>query len=114
VISPKGREWNQFKRDYPRGTWGSRAGAQAAIEWQARIAEGHTGAEMLQGMYRMKAYRQATGTEKLFKAEKFIGPNKHFQDPWAPPLTKDEQRIAKNFDETRKWLALEEAKDDTV
>lgn len=94
----KNRDWNRVKRDYPESPWGSRPGVDAAIEWIARRDEGHTGAEMLEGMYRYKAWLQATTGRKLYyRPERFFGHEKFFGKPWNPELSKADALLAGNL-----------------
>lgn len=77
----------EFKLAYP-----FRAGAQA---WRgaiaaanARIREGHSWAEMIAGAKRYAAYCEATGstgTQYVKTAKAFLGPEKHFLEPWTKP-----------------------------
>jgi hypothetical protein len=78
-------EWlADFKREYP-----DRLGGQ---EWRkairaanSRIAEGHSPAEFIAGAKRYHAHCKALekiGTEFVKQAATFLGPDKHFLEPW--------------------------------
>ena len=74
------------------GTFPHRAGGnpkpRAAKAYRARIAEGHTPEEMLEGVRRYAEFVRATGkegTEYVLQAATFLGPDKRFLEPWASP-----------------------------
>lgn len=77
-----------FKLAYPdrAGDQGWRKAERAA---NARIAEGHTTAEFIDGAKRYAAFCQSTektGSEYVQQAATFLGPGKPFLLPWhAPP-----------------------------
>lgn len=80
-------EFSRFKLTFP-----ARAGSQpwnrALKAINARIAEGHSWAEILAGAERYSAFIVATGklnTEYTMQAAAFCGPDKHFLQPWTPP-----------------------------
>lgn len=80
-------EFLEFKSVYP-----TRAGSQrwrdALNACKARLREGCSWAEILAGARRYAAFIEATdkaGTEYVLQARTFVGPEKHFRDPWAPP-----------------------------
>jgi hypothetical protein len=80
-----------------------RAGGQpwrrALKALNARLADGFTWAEILDGVRRYATYVETTGkagTEFVMQAATFLGPERHFLTPWAPPPTKAEQRLAAN------------------
>lgn len=88
--------WLDFKLAYP-----SRAGGQpwrrAEKAANARIAEGHSPADLIAGARRYAAFIEATGkenTEYVQQAATFLGPEKHFLLPWHPPQ-KQESATAK-------------------
>ena len=79
-------EWfERFKAAYP-----NRAGGQG---WQdalkagnARIAEGHTPEQLIEGAQRYARYclnAQKIGTEFVKQAATFLGPGKHFLEPFT-------------------------------
>ena len=76
----------EFKAAYPK-----RAGGQpwnrALKAARARIAEGHTAQEMIDGATRYAAFIRDTGkenTEYVKQAATFLGPDKSFLEPWTP------------------------------
>lgn len=82
-------EFDHFKAVYPR-----RSGAQpwkAALRAiSARLAEGHSWAELLAGATRYGAWCSATdkvGTEFVKQAAAFCGPEKFFLEPWELPAS---------------------------
>lgn len=101
-------EWMlEFKLVYPSraGDQGWRKAVRAA---HARIGEGHTTIEFVDGARRYAAYCQAigkTGTEYVKQACTFLGPDKHFLEPWNLPATKAQIRQNGNIDAARQWLA---------
>lgn len=107
-------EWfDEFKREYPNrsGDQGWRKAQRAA---HARIAEGHTPAEFIDGARRYAAFCEATqktGTEFVKQACSFLGPDKPFSLAWIPPPSKAQVRQDKNISASLQWLAEEEAKD---
>jgi len=84
---------------YPRRN-GSNPKGEAFRAWNARLREGHTAEEMLQGLRRFAAWCDAhgkTGTETVMQARRFFGPEKEFTGPWtvsAPKMPKQEVRRA--------------------
>lgn len=79
--------WLEFKLAYP-----DRAGDQG---WQkarkaanARMAEGHTPTEFVEGAKRYAEFcaaTQKTNTEFVKQAASFLGPEKSFLNPWTAP-----------------------------
>lgn len=79
-----------FKREYPE-----RLGGQ---EWQkavraarARIKEGHTPDQFIDGAKRYHAHCKSTdriGTQYVKQAASFLGPDKHFMQPWPVAVPK--------------------------
>lgn len=99
-------EFIRFREVYP-----DRAGDQnwrrALHACQARIAEGHTWAEILDGAERYARFIEATGklgTEYVKQAATFCGPDKAFLNPWIPPPSKAESRTATNLAGITEWL----------
>lgn len=83
-------EFSKFKLTYP-----ARAGGQpwkrALSAIRARLAEGHSWAEITDGANRYMDYVVATdrlNTEYVMQAATFCGPEKHFLAPWTPPVSK--------------------------
>lgn len=76
-----------FKVAYPARS-GSQPWRRAVKAARARIAEGHTWAEMIAGATRYAAYAEAggiEGTQFVMQAATFLGPDKQFLEPWDPP-----------------------------
>ena len=72
---------------YPKRAGGNPK-ATAYKHWKARIADGATASELLAGVQRYAAYIRATGklgTEYVKQAATFFGPDRHFEESWAPP-----------------------------
>lgn len=84
---------------YPKRD-GSNPKGEAFSAWNARLREGHTAEEMLQGVRRYRSWcdaRGKTGTETVMQAKRFFGPGKEFTGPWpiaAPKSPKQEMHRA--------------------
>ena len=96
---PPPPEWEHLKSLYPE-----RAGAQpwtrALRATNARIKEGATWEELIDGVSRYAVYCRETGkvgTEFVMQAATFLGPECHFRQPWQPPPTESEQRLRDNI-----------------
>lgn len=93
-------EWFlDFKLAYPTrsGDQGWRKAQRAANE---RMREGHTPREFIDGAKRYAEFCRLTGksgTEYVKQAATFLGPDKPFLQPWTPPATKAEVRLASNL-----------------
>lgn len=73
--------------DYPIRNGGNPK-IKAFRAWNARIADGHSAAEMHDGTRRYAAWCAAGGklnTEYVQQASTFLGPQKGFAEPWTPP-----------------------------
>lgn len=99
-------EFVRLREIYP-----DRAGDQnwrrALHACQARIAEGHSWADILDGAERYARFIEATGklgTEYVKQAATFCGPDKAFLNPWIPPPSKAESRTATNLAGITEWL----------
>lgn len=99
-------ELQSLKAVYPK-----RAGhhrwpeAQRAI--RARISEGHTWFQILEGAHRYAAFIRATGkerTEFVMQAATFVGTGRAFLEPWDPPATKAEIAQDANIGVAQAWL----------
>lgn len=85
-------DFTAFKVAYPKRN-GSQPWKRAMGAANARIMEGHTLQEMVNGAHRYTAFCEAgdkTGTEFVMQAASFLGPEHHFLQPWDPPLSKAE------------------------
>jgi hypothetical protein len=91
---------------YPRraGDQGWRKALRAA---HARLGEGHTWTEILEGTRRYAAFVRSTGNEGtayVKQAATFLGPDLFFTQLWEPPKTKAENQRDANIDASREWL----------
>jgi hypothetical protein len=93
-------EWFlDFKLVYPQRSgdpnW---RGAQRAAN--ARMREGHSPIDFIEGAERYAEFCRLTGkvgTEYVKQAATFLGPDKPFLQPWTPPSTKADTRLASNL-----------------
>lgn len=95
-----------FKLAYPDRA-GDQGWRRAVRAGSARLAEGHTTAEMIAGAERYAAFVDATGkrgTEYVKQAATFLGPDKPFLLPWTLP--------AKPETDTERLLRLNSARHD--
>lgn len=95
-----------FRSLYPdRG--GDQRWRQAASAARARLAEGHSWQQIHDGARRYAEYCRATGkvgTEYVKQAASFLGPENHFLEPWTPPATKADVRLASNLDAAAEFM----------
>lgn len=73
---------------YPKRAGGNPK-ATAYKHWKARIADGAMADELLAGVQRYASFIRATGkegTEYVKQAATFFGPDRHFEESWAPPV----------------------------
>ena len=80
-------DFEQFRNAYPKRA-GSHRWPQAQKAANARIREGHSFDEILDGAVRYHRFCEATdkiGTEFVMQAATFLGTGKHFAEPWVPP-----------------------------
>lgn len=98
-------EFLSFKLAYPERS-GDYRWRQALNSIHARLEEGHTWAEIIEGAHRYAAYCTSTGkigTEYVMQASRFVGPDKSFQLPWrptsGPPSSPSASNRPKSFDE---------------
>lgn len=80
----------EFKAAYPQrsGDPNWRGAVRAGL---ARLREGHTVEQFLDGARRYAAFIRATGkerTEYVQQASRFLGPGKPFMEPWTLPTPK--------------------------
>jgi hypothetical protein len=79
--------FEEFKAAYPKRT-GSQSWSKALKAARARMREGSKPAEFIAGAQRYAAFIAATGkggTEFVKMAASFLGPDKHYLEPWTPP-----------------------------
>lgn len=87
--SPEG--FDAAKSSYPKRD-GGQNWRQAQKAWNARVAEGHTVAELTAGTLAYAGYIRRTGKEGTVyvkQAATFFGPDKHFLADWGPPADAD-------------------------
>lgn len=92
-------EFANFKSIFPRRS-GSQPWPRAQKAINARLREGHTWSEILAGAERYAVFVRATGkehTEGVLQAATFVGPDKHFLNPYTLPATKADARLASNL-----------------
>lgn len=106
--APCAPEWlTDLKAIYPKRA-GDQAWRKAERAGNARIAEGHTAVEILDGARRYAEYVRASGTEGtsyVKQAATFLGPDKPFMEAWQPPPSKADVRYATNANTAREWAA---------
>jgi len=97
---PSDPEWfSQFRMIYPPRS-GDQPKSAALRAANARLAEGHSVQEFLDGARRYAAFCVATGktnTEFVQQWARFLGPSKPFLQPWDLPATKADVRLASNL-----------------
>lgn len=106
-------EFDQVRQRFPKRA-GSQPWPNALKAIRARLGEGHTWSEMLDGVSRYADYVRETGkerTEFVLQAATFFGPTKRFLDDWTPPATRAEIKQTANIDASLRWLAKEESSD---
>jgi len=104
---PDDDEWiSEFKANYPKRA-GSQRWPQALKCFHARLREGCTRGEMLAGAIRYAEYIRESGkagTPYVLQAATFLGPDKHFLEPWIPPSSKAQIRQDENITAVQTWL----------
>jgi hypothetical protein len=104
--APYPPEFLDFKMIYPDRS-GDQGWPKARRAANARLKEGHTWTEMMEGARRYAAYAQAdgiVGTPYVKQACTFLGPDLFFQLPWDPPKTKAEAHRDHNIEQSQEWL----------
>jgi uncharacterized protein YdaU (DUF1376 family) len=99
-------EFLELKALYPKRAW-DEGWHKALTAAHARIQEGHSWAEILEGARRYAAFIYATGkegTQYIKQAATFLGPEKHFLESWALPATKAENQRDANIEASKAWL----------
>ena len=97
----------QFRDLYPERA-GDQGWQRALKAANARMTEGHTPDEFIEGAMRYRAFCEATGklgTEYVKQAASFLGPDKAFALLWALPKTKAETQQDANVLAVQQWLA---------
>ncbi|MDE2104102.1 MAG: hypothetical protein KGL39_43090 [Patescibacteria group bacterium] len=103
---PRAPEFLELQGIYPKRA-GDQAWEKAARAVNARLREGHTWSEILEGARRYAAYCQASesvGTQYVKQAASFVGPDKHFLSAWSPPPSKAQLKQDANLDAARQWI----------
>jgi hypothetical protein len=92
-------EFDDLRAIFPKRA-GSQPWDRAQKAINARLHEGHSWSEILDGARRYAAFIRATGkerTESVLQAATFVGPSKHFLNPYELPATKADARLAGNL-----------------
>jgi hypothetical protein len=80
----------------PRAGGNPKRRAQHA--WNARLKEGADPQAIIAGARRYRQYLEAThsdGTQYVMQAATFVGPERHWEEPWTPPPPLDGRRSPK-------------------
>ena len=105
-------EWLiELRRIYPARS-GDQPWGRALAAGNARIREGHSPGEFLEGARRYAAFIACTdraGTEFVKQAATFLGPDKPFLLPWDPPASKAERRLSSNLSAAAEFLRRTDA-----
>lgn len=105
------REFADLKSIFPRRA-GSQPWDRAQKAVNARLREGHSWNEILEGARRYAAFVRATGkehTESVLQASTFVGPSKHFLNPYDLPATKADARLAGNLSAADEFMRRTES-----
>lgn len=97
---------DEFKSVYPRRA-GSQPWPRAIAAAKARIGEGHTPDEFIDGARRYAEFVRASGkerTEFVQQAATFLGPAKPFLELWDAPATKAEIRLVSNLTAAEEFM----------
>lgn len=108
-------EFNLLKMIYPK-RGGSQRWPEARKAINARLAEGHTWAEIHAGAHRYANYIRATGkerTEHTQQAATFVGTNKSFLEPWDLPASKSDVRLSSNLSAAEEFMRRTEPVNET-
>lgn len=93
-------EFEALRAVYPKRS-GDHRWHEARKAINARLAEGHTWEQILDGARRYAEWCRITGkigTETVKQAATFVGPGKPFLEAFTPPLTKADTRMMANGD----------------
>lgn len=94
-------EFKVFKAEMP-GRDGDHRWRAALSAINARLKEGHTWQEVIDGAKRYKVYCDAkgiTGTAYVMTSARFVGPEKSFELTWIPPQPRAVPRGPKSFED---------------
>jgi hypothetical protein len=98
--------FKEFRALYPARA-GSQPWTKAEKAIHARLADGVTWDEIIEGVRRYAAFCAATGkarTEYVLQASTFCGPDKRFLEDWSTPATKADARLSTNLDAAAEFL----------
>ena len=105
-------EFQALRALYPQRSGDQRwHDARQAIN--ARLREGHTWEQILDGTRRYADWCKTTGkigTETVKQAATFVGPGKPFLDDWTPPVTKADVRLAGNLSAADEFMRRTEVR----
>lgn len=93
------KRFDELRALYPKRS-GHQRWPDAKKHIRARLREGHAWIEILDGARRYAEWVRATGKERMEtvqQAATFVGENKGFLEPWNPPATKADARLASNL-----------------
>jgi hypothetical protein len=99
-------DFDELKQIYPKRA-GDQGWSKATKACNARLKNGSTWNEILDGVRRYAAYCEATdiiGTQFVKQAASFCGPECHFTLPWDPPRNKAERKQDKTVNAAREFL----------
>lgn len=105
--------WLDFKLAMPARA-GDHRWTSARKAANARLAEGYTADQMMEGCRRYRAFCDhlgKTGTEFVKQASTFLGPDRPFLEQWHLPLNKAEARQDKSLSASEQWLREQDGKD---
>ena len=97
----------ELKAVYPKRA-GSQPWKRAMKAANARMKDGATWTQILDGVRRYAEYCRATdkiGSEYVMMASTFCGPDEHFKQPWDPPASIADRRTRRNLDAVSEVLA---------
>ncbi|HEY3678988.1 MAG TPA: hypothetical protein VGL45_09730 [Bradyrhizobium sp.] len=109
---PPDPDFSRLKLIYPK-RGGSQRWPEARKAINARLAEGHTWQEIMDGTERYAVFIRATGkerTEHVQQVATFVGTNKSFLEPWDLPATKAEGRLNTNLTAAQEFMRRTEPK----
>lgn len=99
-------EFVHLRAIYPKRA-GSQPWNRALKAARARIREGSTWDEILEGVRRYARWATDTGkigTETVMQAATFCGPDRHYLQDWVPPISKGGQRLSRNLAAAEEFL----------
>jgi hypothetical protein len=109
--APGDLEFESFRALYPKRN-GSNPWTKARKAINARLAEGASWVEILDGASRYALWCKATGkanTEHVMQAARFCGPDREYRLDWTLPNTKAEVRLSSNLDAAAEFMRRTES-----